>query len=101
MSGNRNLIQREVAKAPFFVGVDLGGTSAKIGVVDDAGQTLAYLTIPTVVPDGAEAAAQRMGNAVIDAISSAKLKPSEVSRVGLGSPGTMDIPAGMLLQPVN
>ncbi len=98
---SRNLITREAAKPPFFVGVDLGGTSAKIGVVDDAGHTLSYLTVPTVVPDGAEAAAQRMGKAVIEAISRANLKPAEIARVGLGSPGTMDIPTGMLLQPVN
>ena len=35
------------SKRPFFVGVDVGGTNTKIGLVDDLGQTLAYDSIPT------------------------------------------------------
>ena len=35
------------SKHPFFVGIDVGGTNTKIGIVDDLGQTLAYDSIPT------------------------------------------------------
>jgi glucokinase len=42
-----------------------------------------------------------MGQAVKQAIAQAGLEPAAVARVGLGSPGTMDIRAGMLIQPVN
>jgi predicted NBD/HSP70 family sugar kinase len=28
-------------QAPFFVGIDVGGTNIKFGLVDDAGRTLA------------------------------------------------------------
>lgn len=98
---SQRIISRQEAKPPFFVGVDLGGTNTKIGLVDDAGNTLAYLTKPTPVENGAEAGAAQMGRGVLEVIEQANLKPSDIARVGLGSPGTMDIPAGMLVQPVN
>ncbi len=89
------------AKAPFFVGIDLGGTSIKVGVVDDLGRPLHRLSVPTEVHRGAEDAAARMGKAVRDAVEAAGLKTSAIARVGLGSPGTMDIRQGLIVAPVN
>jgi glucokinase len=101
MSETRQFVTQEEAKAPYYVGVDLGGTNVKAGVVDDLGQPMSWLTIPTETPKGPEDGARRMGQAVKDAIAQAGLKPSDIIRVGLGSPGTMDIPAGKLVVPSN
>jgi len=97
----RRLISRNEATPPFFVGVDLGGTNIKVGVVDEQGESLSFLTIPTQPEKGPEDASRRMGRAVLEAVSQAGLRPDEVAYVGLGSPGTMDIPAGKLIEPVN
>ena len=101
MSQSRQFITPQQAQAPFFVGLDLGGTNIKVGVVDDLGRPLSWLSIPTEVEKGPEAAARRMGQAVLRAVAAANLPTYAIARVGLGSPGTMDIPAGRLLQPVN
>jgi len=101
MLEQRQFISISEAQAPFFVGIDLGGTNIKVGVVDDFGRPLSWLSVPTEVGNGAEDASQRMGEAVNRGIAQAGLKPSDIAKVGLGSPGTMDIPAGMLLEPVN
>ena len=84
-----------------FVGIDLGGTNIKVGVLNDAGETLAYLSTPTYVERGPEDATKRMAQAVHEAIEKAGLKPENIARVGLGSPGTMDLPAEMLVRPSN
>ncbi len=97
----RPIVSRQEAQPPFFVGVDLGGTNIKIGLVDDLGRTLEYLTVPTAVPEGPEAGAARTGRNVLKIIQEAGLQPSDVKRVGLGTPGTMDIPAGKFLTPFN
>ena len=89
------------AQAPFFAGIDLGGTNIKVGVVDDQGRPLSWLSIPTDVEKGPDGAAQRMGHAVHRAIGDAGLQPDAVARVGLGAPGSMDIPRGMLTATVN
>jgi len=101
MSQSRRFIAPQQAQAPFFVGLDLGGTNIKVGVVDDLGRPLSWLSIPTEVEKGPEDAARRMGQAVLRAVAAANLPAHAIARVGLGSPGTMDIPAGKLLQPVN
>jgi glucokinase len=101
MAETRSFVPVQEAKAPFFVGIDLGGTNIKVGVVDDLGRPLSWLSIPTEVEQGAEDGARRMGAAVHRAIRDAGLKPEAIARVGLGSPGEMDIPSGMLLTPIN
>jgi glucokinase len=101
MSQERQFIAKHEAKPPYFVGIDLGGTNIKMGVVDDLGRTLSWLTIPTLVPQGGEDAARRMAEAVDKAIQEAGLSRADIVRVGLASPGTMDIPAGKLVVPAN
>lgn len=101
MAETRQFITAQEAKAPFFVGIDLGGTNIKVGVVDDLGRPLSWLSIPTEVENGPEDAARRMGEAVHQAIRDAGLQASQIARVGLGSPGGMDIPKGMLTTVIN
>jgi glucokinase len=101
MAETRRFITAAQAQPPLFAGIDLGGTNIKIGVVDDLGRPLSWLSIPTEIEKGAEDASRRMGAAVHRAIRAAGLDPNAVSWVGLGSPGEMDIPSGMILTPVN
>lgn len=84
-----------------FVGIDLGGTNIKVGVLNDAGETLAYLSTPTLVECGADNATRRMAKTVHEAIAKAGLTPGEIAQVGLGSPGTLDLPTGSLVRPSN
>ena len=97
----RPFVARGEASPPFYVGIDLGGTTVKLGLVDSRGETLAWDSLPTHVQNGPEDAAARMGAAVLHLVRSAGLEPSEVARVGLGSPGTLDIPAGVMINPMN
>ena len=89
------------AQTPLFAGVDLGGTNIKVGVVDDQGRPLSWLSIRTDPERGPEDGTRRMGDAVRAAVQQAGARSDQVARVGLGSPGTMDIPAGLLLDPPN
>jgi glucokinase len=101
MTHAKNFIPLDQAQKPFFVGVDLGGTNIKVGLVDDLGRTLAHLSVPTEVRKGVEDGTARMGQAVKKVAADAGLKIADLARVGLGSPGEMDIPTGMLVKPVN
>ncbi|MBI2826030.1 MAG: ROK family protein [Planctomycetia bacterium] len=101
MSHQPHCIPIAEARLPLYVGVDLGGTNIKVGVVDDQGLPLSRLSIRTDPKRGPEDGAQRMAEAVGQAIRQAGATRDQVARVGLGSPGTMDIPAGLLLDPPN
>ena len=96
--GERDFMAQEKMN---FVGIDLGGTNIKVGVLNDAGETLAYLSTPALVERGADDATQRMAKTVDEAIAKAGLKKEDVAQVGLGSPGTLDLKTGSLIRPSN
>ncbi|HEY2154275.1 MAG TPA: ROK family protein, partial [Isosphaeraceae bacterium] len=92
----------EEPQPPFFLGIDLGGTQIKAGVVDDRGRKVhAIEPIPTEVPRGPEVGLDNLARAGRIAVEQSGLKWEDIAGVGLGSPGTMDIRAGLLLDPVN
>jgi glucokinase len=101
MAETTQLISAAAAQRPLFVGIDVGGTNIKIGVVCDAGRPVAYRSISTEEERGAADAARRIGEAVHGLIAQAGLEEGAVGRVGLATPGPMDIAAGMLLGPGN
>src|SRR5262249_26826193 len=86
---------------PYFCGLDVGGTYMKAGVVDDAGVSLSSVILPTEVQRGQEKGLERMCESIDAAIRAARLAPSQVVALGVATPGTMDIPGGMILDPVN
>ena len=97
----RTFIAATEAQPPFYVGIDLGGTNIKLGLLDDLGRALAAFSIPTESEKGPRDGARRMGEAARRIVKEARLEPAQVAGVGLGSPGTMDIPAGKLIRPHN
>ncbi len=88
-------------RAPFYLGIDLGGTNIKSGVVDDSGRVLSSVSRPTDVDEGPEAGIDHLAEAGHNALKEAGLAWDAIAGVGLGSPGTMDLEAGLLLDPPN
>ncbi len=94
-------IPSKAAQKSLYVGLDVGGTNIKIGLIDDAGQTLAYNSMPTEQDKGAEDACRRMAQVVSQLIDQAGVHRSDVARAGIATPGPIDLPAGMILRPGN
>jgi glucokinase len=87
---------------PFFVGLDVGGTNMKAGVVDDAGRPLCpAVSLPTEAHRGQEHGLERMCETIRLALSGAGLKRDDIAAIGVATPGLMDIPAGVILDPMN
>ncbi|MBX6312269.1 MAG: ROK family protein [Isosphaeraceae bacterium] len=88
-------------RPPYFLGIDLGGTNIKSGVVDDSGRPISSVSLPTYAERGPEAGLETLAEAGRQAVAASGLGWSEIAAVGLGSPGTMDLRAGLLLDPPN
>lgn len=86
---------------PLFVGLDVGGTSMKAGVVDDQAKSLGSVSLPTEAHRGQEFGLERMCESIRQAVASANLKMKDIAAIGVATPGTMDIPAGLILDPPN
>lgn len=85
----------------LFVGLDVGGTSMKCGVVDDAGQSLGSVSLPTEAHRGQEFGLERMCESIRQAVAACNLRMDQIAAIGVATPGTMDIPAGLILDPPN
>jgi glucokinase len=101
MADPRQFISLAEARPPLFAGVDVGGTNIKIGVVDDAGRALSRTSIATLVEQGPQAAIARIRQTLDGTLDQAGIRLDSVARIGLGSPGTMDMERGILLSPGN
>ncbi|MBO4495943.1 MAG: ROK family protein [Clostridiales bacterium] len=85
----------------YFVGIDLGGTNIKAGVVSDEGKLLNRVSIKTNAERSMEEIITDMGKLAKQAIEDAGISESDVSAIGIGSPGTPDNKAGTLVYAKN
>jgi glucokinase len=86
---------------PYYLGIDLGGTNIKSGVVDDTGRPISSVSVATNAEQGPEVGLANLAQAGQLAVEMSGLCWDEITAVGLGSPGTMDLGRGMLLDPPN
>jgi len=97
-----HLILRPVEEAvpPFFVGVDIGGTSVKIGLVDDFGNPIdtgevdvdgAHRSVVVIKTEPRpQVAVELMSEAITALLKRLEVDKSLCGGIGLGVPGTMD-----------
>ncbi|MBI3411786.1 MAG: ROK family protein [Planctomycetes bacterium] len=87
--------------SPLFIGLDVGGTAMKAGVADDAGRPLGSVSLPTEAFRGQEFGLERMCETIRQAAAAASVRMDQIAAIGVATPGTMDIPAGVILDPPN
>ncbi len=85
----------------LYVGLDVGGSAMKAGVVDDEGRARPSVTLPTEAGRGQEAGLARMCETIRAAVSAAGVSMADIAAVGVATPGLMDLKAGLITDPVN
>ena len=78
------------------IGIDLGGTGIKAGLVDERGNILYKLSCPTLVERGHEAVIHDMAQLSLRVIAESGHDLSEVASIGIGIPGIMDQATGVV-----
>lgn len=84
-----------------YIGVDLGGTNIKVGVVDPAGKLLYKTERPTRAEEGTEAVIRRITSCAREAAEAAGASWDQIAGVGVGLPGFLDIPRGVVKRLTN
>ncbi len=73
-----------------YVGIDVGGTGLKAGVVDQNGKILSKVSCPTGVERGHEAVIADMAQLALKAIAESGYTLDDVKAIGIGIPGVQD-----------
>lgn len=78
-----------------FLGVDIGGTNVKIGVINQAGDILENRSIPTNVHRMPEEVIADIANTAAEVCSAVGSQEKEVVSLGVGVPGAIDWKKGV------
>ena len=84
-----------------YVGIDIGGTNLKAGLVEDNGLILATQSMKVAQIDDPDSLAWTLVALTQDLCRSAGVSLEDVTSVGVGVPGTVDIRSGTVLYTCN
>jgi glucokinase len=82
----------------FSIGVDLGGTNLRVAAVTPAGELLDHISLPTRLSAGPHAVLDDMAAAIRQLIDK---QHGDLLGIGVGSPGPIELPLGVLHHPPN
>lgn len=80
----------------IYIGVDLGGTTIKVGICDAGGNLKHTYEGPTKAEEGAEAGMERIAQYVRAIVEESPYEWEQVAGVGAGMAGFLDIPNGFI-----
>ena len=71
----------------YYVGIDLGGTNTKLGLVDENGNIIFTTIVKTDSIEGFSQTVQRLSKILMAQIENSNIKFNDVKSVGIGVPG--------------
>lgn len=81
----------------FNIGIDLGGTNIKVGIVDEAYNIISRSSVKTNLPRPAEGIVDGICEAVQLALDGAGLSIGDINSIGIGTPGAANRSTGTVL----
>ncbi|MDR6225642.1 ROK family glucokinase [Desmospora profundinema] len=87
--------------AKRYIGIDLGGTTVKLGIVDENGGLLYKAEKPTRGEEGPEASLARIADHARELAEAIGTPWSNVAGVGMGLPGFLDLEKGEIIRLTN
>ncbi len=85
-------------KIKYALGVDLGGTSVKLGIVSNKGKIVTKLALPSNAEKGHLEVIKQIKLGINQILSQQKIK---IKGIGIGAPGTVSIKKGTVENPPN
>lgn len=85
----------------YNIGIDLGGTNIKVGLVNEKYEIVAKASAPTDLPRPAESIVKSIVDTTWKVLNEAKVTIGEVQSIGIGTPGVANRNSGTVLYSSN
>ena len=83
------------------IGVDLGGTNLRVGIIDHEGRIVKALKKPTLAGEGKDRVIDRVVGLLTEALEVSKQLSGEIPGICIGAPGFIDIEKGIVRESPN
>ena len=90
-----------IGSVKLYIGIDLGGTNLKAGMVDSQGEVLYTVTKVTQLEFGWQKVVADMADQINQLLFLSKKRLTEIESIGIGVPGTVDYKNGVVLYCTN
>ncbi len=80
----------------YNLGIDLGGTNIKAGIVDENNAVIFKSSVPTGVADGNDAVVENIVKACAIALHEAGMTLADIDNIGIGTPGAVNSDTGIV-----
>src|SRR5699024_7830925 len=84
-----------------IIGIDIGGTSIKFGLVAETGELLYKWSIPTNHNDAGSSIINDLWHSLQNAFTTYSIKKDSIIGIGAGIPGFLNIKSGIVYEAVN
>lgn len=74
----------------YYIGIDLGGTTIKGGIVSEDGDIIRHMSVPTMPEREGHQIIKSIADLALDLIKQEGLDLNDVHSIGIGSPGLID-----------
>ena len=79
-----------------YIGIDIGATNLKAGLVDEAGQILATQKMKVAQIESPDDLARHLAGMTEDLARTVGISTDEIFSIGVGVPGVVEIRSGLL-----
>ena len=93
-------MKERVDKTMYYIGIDIGGTNLKAGLVDENYRIVATKKMPLEF-ESMEQMGEVLANMALALVEEYGISREEVASVGMGFPGPVDNKAGVVIKTVN
>ncbi len=95
LKGKMEIIMTEIRK--YYIGIDLGGTFIKGGIVNDLGELLINDQVPTQSEGGEETVVSNIAGLCHSLLQRLNMTANDVTGIGIGVPGMIDSEDGTVI----
>ena len=88
-------------KTKYAIGVDLGGTNIKLGIVSSKGKLVKKISVKTEAEKGRDVIIENIKKGIQELISSKSKKKYKIDGIGIGCPGVVTPGKGIVENPPN